>query len=254
MDYPIVTLTAVMEPVILTGGGREYEGLLFGFDRRGRPVWKAIRAGKLVRIDRDAAPETWRPFDGVTWAGPLPEPVREPRPPALFTDMPSAPEPLVPADGWPFPGLPLGTFREKPRSPLELEARVLRGLRTERTPGIVKPDRLGYPSPWPATVTEWSDLIAQQENHDNLVLRALRSAWTPDRRDLGDWDVATGWLAGLRQPRQRPHKPNRWQRIFIARSLDPPWSWRRIADNAGRDVETIRGWYDEAIVRMWEKL
>lgn len=253
MNFPIETLRAERVPVILTGGGREYEGVLFGHDKKGRAIWMAVTPRGLSRVRPAAVPETWRPIDTAAWIGDLPDPVASPRPAALQEPVPSAPEGWVPADGWPVPGLRLGSAGERPQSAAELEARVLRGLRTERSPGVVRRDRLGYGSNWPATLTEWADLISQAEGFDH-ALHATRSAWRPDRRDLGDWHVALGWLAALREPRQRPHQPNRFQKVMIWRSLDPPWSWRSIADKVGREPEMVRGWYDEAIARMWEGL
>lgn len=250
MWFPIETLSVVREPVVLQGGGREFLGVLAGYDRQKRPVWKVLgEDGALRRLPRAALPSLWQPVDPAAWPAPLPIGVREAAPRPLFGDAASPPEPA--ADDWPFFGLRLGAAGAPPASPLELEARVLRALRTSRAPGVVKAARLGYGSGWPETLTEWSDKVAQWQGADRALL-PTRSAWRPDRRDLDDWWSALIWLARLREPRQRPFEPNRFQKIFILRSLDPVWSFAAIADlKMGRDPQTIRRWYDEAVERMW---
>lgn len=142
-------------------------------------------------------------------------------------------------DGWPHPGIRLG-MRTKPVSQQETEARVLRGIRTMRAPGVVRLDHPGWRSYWPTILTEWADRIAQAEHVDS-ELAAVEVLWVPTRRDLTDWDFALAWWTTL------PGK-TRW--IIAARAANPRYGWEWIANVAKCSVPTVQRRYQRAIERM----
>lgn len=145
---------------------------------------------------------------------------------------------------WPYAYAPAGCISRP-----EAEHRVLRAIKTARTPGVVREIRVGFRSNWPVAqmVAGWGDYAPP------ITVRAFN----PTRRDLDDWWVALGWFARLypvpaRGPDWQPGDWNAVQRIVAWRAADPPYSWRQIGDQLGRSNEWSRRTYTAAIDRVWQ--
>lgn len=161
--------------------------------------------------------DAWQPRIGLVWPDPLPEPIiaaitRE-RPP------PPEPEPLdghVHDDGWPYPDLALGCAPDLPRSVRECEARVLRGIRTERHPGVVTGTR---PMGFVDSVVAVARGQLVDDYKDKTAIGAEVAPFQPLRRDLTDWDFALRWFARLDRAGQA---------LILARAENPPRTYRAI--------------------------
>jgi len=236
--------------VMLQGHGRVYPGWLdleSGAARR----WVAMTAeGDVVTVPRRIAPTLWQPLEPRDWRWPLPEPAAAgsitPRmvniaaKPPLDPEAVAAPEHAIAtietgaADAdWPF------AYASAPYiSQAEAEHRLLRALKTSRTPGVVKNIHQGVKSNWPV-----HDMVAGCGDYAApITVRAFE----PTRRDLGDWWLAVGWISALyplrRRPRDyRPGDTNVEQRIVLWRSED--YSWRQIGEACKRSSEWARRRY-----------
>jgi hypothetical protein len=143
------------------------------------------------------------------------------------------------------PAIRLGGNGEPPLSVEEAEIRVMRGLRTMDTPGVVKRTDLGVRSCWPRTLLEWADKLARLENRDESELAALRAPWSPTLRDLGDWIAAVGWLA---------HLPRYELELFRLLASNPPHTWRQIADILGeRSVTSVKKRYAVILASVYAR-
>lgn len=211
-------------------------------------------------------PVAWAPIDPARWQHPLPEPmvpaagrnfiaqkaVPSPRQGIAYlpvTDPPPPHEPLdplVPDDRWPYPDVRLNWYPNPPVSVAEAEARVLRAYRTSRTQ-----DRVGHqtratcsdiPSEMVKIALRHAALEAALERRlaglpPDPEAPAVRSAFTPTRRDLGDWVEALTWVRTLNETQIR---------IVNLRADDPVWSWRQIAERCGASKDSVRNWYRQA--------
>lgn len=282
--YPMSAMRWARTPVIVALGARDGEGGVVrgrgGYEvlalidrhetRRGLWWWYQLGAWSdddnrwlpqtrvpLEMVGRDPptalSPAAWRPVDPDAWQHPLPAPLD----PALGPNHPApprreAPEPIDPhlaSDGWPFPGLPLGDGT--PASRAECEARVLRAFRTSasRVGGGVGHRRLDTCADIPREIIDascrrnaaWWSVHADA---DGGAYEAVRSGWTPTRRDMADWDRVLSWLNGLASQKIR---------IVALRAADPPWSFRQIAEKLRmKSHNTVRRAYAEAIAWAYE--
>ena len=196
------------------------------------------------------SPVAWRPVDLALWPHLLPEPLASTfgaiRPHAKPLDPVEPLDPHAASDGWPYPDVLLG--RGIPKSREECEARVLRGFRTSAAQGrIGHGGGGGFCSDIPSEMV----LIAlknearEREREERAAgkrstdAEAVRSGWTPTRRDLDDWDTALSWLNHV--------EPRACDAVEL-RAADPPFSFVQIAKFIGvkRNV-TARALYDKAI-------
>lgn len=192
----------------------------------------------------DRSPFAFRPADLARWPHPLPAPLDPAfgpkRPPARVAE---AAEPLQDgSDDWPYPGLALGLG--VPASGEECEARILRAFRTSASAvgGHIGHGASGYcadiPREMVKTALKWAAQAREAEDRREgraPDLEAVRSGWTPTKRDVEDWTVALSWLDGVSQ---------RAVLILSLRAADPPWSFRQIAERVrGTNRETVRTRY-----------
>lgn len=262
--YPITSLTRAGVSVELAlEGGFEVIGRIVRHPKTGRPCWYVLspsgRSWSLLapwrpydpeKPPRYREPKYWRPLPWVKWPDPLPEPVGHfpptPPPPAPEPEPPPFPE----TDDWPYPGLALGE-RVPPQSLEETEARVLRALRRLECEPRVGVRASSLASDIPAEIIlaarRLQDAINayeafRQGRMGALDLPPARVAWTPTRRDHGDWEYALEWLR---------HLPRFEQQLFRYRAANPVFSWRQISEREGLSVTALRQKYQRAIETMY---
>lgn len=237
--YPAHLLDVLDVPVVALGPGYAMDAVLRRHDGHGRYWWHRLDAdGKVTPFAQWPAgkrsPEFWRPKDLISWPAPLPEPhvsLSIPSPPD-FRPPRGEPEPLPDmSDGWPHPRVKLGD-RTPPVSRDECEARLLRALRTSASSAVSsihRPRRTicgDLPSEWVKAALAH----AEAERLSRLIERvgsdfeAVRSGWTPNKRDINDWDYALIWLRGV---------DGAAARVLKWRSFDPPFSFSEIGDRLG---------------------
>lgn len=219
--------------------------------------WIENAREKLEMVGRtppsDFSPRLFRPVDLARWdhkRTPLPAPVT----PALGSSLQTAranpmAEPLDPHagdDGWPYPRLTLGE-RTTPASREECEARLLRAWRTNALSHDVGHSTGSFCSDIPSEMVK---VALKFTNRARLIeearggpikpenYNAVRSGWTPTRRDFGDWDYALSWVAALR-----------WdgRKAVEMRAADPPYSFRSIGGILHCHHATAQRTYDRAI-------
>ena len=265
--YPIEAMTWRHLPVVvgLHRGGTE---VLAVVRRRGSHDWWfqlgawggeaygwlqheeiALEAYGRARPARNS-PVKWQPVDPVRFPHRLPEPLPSAfgaRQPAERPDDPvESLDPFLSHDGWPNPGVVL--TRDAPHSRDECEARVLRAFRTSASRAGGGP--IGHRtselcSDIPSEIVKsalrfatYERLASRDRGPDDDLFEAVRSAWTPTKRDIADWVDALGWLSGM-EPRAR--------RILRLRAADPPWSFNQIARALRASPGTVRAEYQRAL-------
>ena len=265
--YPISTMRWARLPVRIQGPGyeclavvREHPGAKrlwwLSLDVALRPV--APIAPYAAPGDR-AAPLLWQPPNAAIWPHPLPAPVQEPpRDPGQHS-APSEPEPddaTQAGDGWPYPWLRLGQ-RVPPVSIEECEARLLRALRTSasRETGSVglahRSTCADIPSEYVKIALEYERALAINRGDYKPDMHAVRSGWTPVRRDIEDWSYALGWLAVLAWD-------DPMRDVLEMRAADPPFSFRAIAElmpgrrRARASAQAIHAGYVAAVSRVFD--
>lgn len=249
--YPIEACRRPGVPVIvvLEDGGTEVLAIIRRHSERQRAwwwfqigAWGGPGIGWMPRTEialdmwgrsqrRAKSPALWRPAPGIVWPDALPAPI-EHHFTARAMDLTPHPteadalDPYLAHDGWPAPGLKLGE-RTPPVSFEECEARILRAFRTEETrAGGVRGHRGsgGFCGDIPSDMVRIALKAAEAQRlaeSGERSFEAVRSAWSPTRRDNGDWDYAQAWL---RPVSARDRQIVKW------RAADPPWSWRQIAE------------------------
>lgn len=130
----------------------------------------------------------------------------------------------------------------------DVARRVLRGIRTLGVLRDPERDWLRVKACWPATLVEWSDLLARAENKD-LDDRPAR--FEPTRFDLGDYLNALAWWARMDPPSVPRGKDGLTndQRIVFMVAFE--WSFKSIGQlrEYGQHEDTIRRRYRKAIAR-----
>ena len=205
----------------------------------------------------DYSPTAFRPLDLSAWRHPLPpplDPVFGPKRPLAPSIEPAdddvtalgavgagQPKRHQGSDDWPHPGLKLGGKGSAPASIEECEARLLRAFRTSAS-------RAGGGAVGHAVASTCADIPremvlascaanaaywAVHPDADGSTFEAVRSGWTPSKRDASDWDTALGWLNGLNK---------RAVRVVALRAADPPWSFRQIAERFGMKNQNSARW------------
>lgn len=184
------------------------------------------------------APRAWAPLDAATFGHPLPEPLTDwvpPRSPGqVGMPVPAdiAEDTIAPrhVEGWPFPGLALAE-RMPPATLAECEARLLRAYRTSAAVRVAGSGhgRRTLAADIPAEMVKAALKAAEAEriragDVTGSDFEAVRSAWQPSRRDLGDWDTALGWLASAEC---------KGRRAVEMRAADPQFSFRQIGEALG---------------------
>lgn len=194
------------------------------------------------------APYAFRPVDSARWPNPLPEALTPAlgatRPPAHALEPADGVDPHHGSDDWPYPGLALGLGA--PASREECEARLLRAVRTSNAQGRVGHNTRSTCADIPRETVLAALKFAEQERlaqerAEGVArdLEAVRSGWTPTKRDLADWLTALGWLECAAP---------RGVRALMLRAADPPWSFRQIAERLRvKSHNTARGLYAATI-------
>lgn len=214
--------------------------------------WARTEAVRLEKVWHEPvsrfSPTAFRPLDVAAWRHPLPAPL-DPvfganRPISPLSEPAESIDPHLASDGWPYPDIALGLG--VPRSSEECEARVLRAFRTSHAQSRVGHGSGSTCADIPREMVLVALKLAEQERlaqerERGIVqsLEAVRSGWTPTKRDLADWWVALGWLEGL-----APRKV----RIVGLRAADPPWSYHQIKDHVRVACgKTAKAWYGQAM-------
>ncbi|MGE0022502.1 MAG: hypothetical protein AB7S70_02600 [Hyphomicrobium sp.] len=196
----------------------------------------------------DLSPRAFSPLNAEDWPYPLPAPLD----PAFGRRAPRseerAPDEGVDAahgtDDWPHPGLLL--TRGVPRSREECEARLLRAFRTSDAQHGVGHGGSSTCADIPREMVLIALKYAAREREAeerrgkrDTDATAVRSGWTPTRRDLEDWVTALSWLNGVE---------GRAIDVVAMRAADPPWSFRQIAEKVrARCHKTARHLYERAL-------
>jgi hypothetical protein len=212
--------------------------------------WTRVPEIEIEMKDRasDFAPIAFRPLDVGAWAHPLPPPLTGAfgtnRPPVIAPEADEGDlDPHHGSDDWPYPGLKLGLG--VPASREECEARLLRAFRTSNAQSRVghaaRDTCADIPREMVLTALKYAAREREaQERGAAKDLDAVRSGWTPTKRDVEDWETALSWLN---------HAPARAVRVVSYRAADPPWSFRQIAERirGAKSHNTARGLYAAAI-------
>ena len=259
--YSIATLTLEGLPVWWTTGAGEVRGYL-KVTRKGRRIYRVIiDRANTVDLPDHAVPSLWRPIDPGKWPEPLPARAVVMLPPERPRPVPSEPEPFAETGaGWPYPDLRLGAAGEAPQSERELEARILRALRTlDQSPK----DRFAKTTAWPGALLMQAQAVraalrasksgrlpflTDRDHEDYYIdrseLDARPARWSPTPRDVSDLNanILRYWTQFSRAQR----------RITHLRALNPPHSWRHIADLMGTDPARIKQLYSSAMRQAWE--
>ena len=262
--YPIATLDAESLDVWLTVGERELVGQV-RFTQSGKPRYQQRVNRKVVTdIPKAAVVSLWRPIDPSLWPYELPEDAvltREQR--RELPPEPPASEAIAEGPGWPHPGVRLGRAGEAPESIEEVEARLLRALRTQ-----FQDERKG-----PTGETLWlRSLMAKAKVREKELassrtgqivgfrpedysdfhvdvssLEARPVPWCPTPRDVSDYDahVHTKWLSLI-------SRKDRW--LFAARAKNPPLSWRQIGEEEREREHEIKKRYQDALRLIMRKV
>lgn len=191
-------------------------------------------------------PRLWRPVPDQPWPVPLPEPVsisgtariepkRRPRARIDAGDVGEHADPM-------HDGLRIGD-RVPPVCVKEAETRVLRALRTVRTPGVVTgtgPRMWGRDS---VVVVEASAYRVARDPDAHVDAHAIDgngAAFHPEQRDLNDWLYALDWLRGVGADDERMLKQR-------ARG----WTFTRIARALGVPDHVLRRRYRKAVAALF---
>ncbi len=210
--------------------------------------WRIIRPGV---VPQGREPSVWRPVEWEAWPDPLPEPIMGPVQAVADAEPEPDPPPLPETDDWPYPGVHLGE-RVPAVDIREAEARVLRGLRRMDLEPKVGLRAMGYASDIPREyfylmrrVQLAEDILEAKRSGRPLTTEvgAVRAAWTPSRRDNGDWAYALDWWKQIGSgPRH----------LFRLRAANPPFSWRQIGEREGMSQEGARQAYRRAVEAVFE--
>ena len=260
--YPIATMKTAHVPVRIRRTGFEVLAEIRKHPRLsdvGRPVWwwyEIKPSGSLVAlaavgIEEETGWDAWQPPDARHWPSPLPEPLSSQMGAVAWQSPPPLPEPedgTEQGDGWPYPGLRLGVL-VPPRHLEECEARLLRAIRTMRSPavaGIVGAS--GYAGDIPRETIKIILQVAAAErvaeDGDN-ELAAVRSAWAPTRRDITDWSYCAEWLNGVSK---------RARSVLYLRSDDPPPSYTEITRYLGGSPQGMHQLYHSTVERIYRRV
>lgn len=195
-------------------------------------------------------PQVWRPMDPKRWVWMLPEPVPHLRPP--LSSPIETPPPDDPSGQWwrDEAQVRRGETADVPRE--EAEARVLRALCTMRTIVASGPrDKTSADVLARISASPLSLLLdeAVEIHHD------WRPRFEPSGKDLDDFLVASRWFEALNPPEmgggRRPGRFNRAQMALVLRSINPPWSWSRMADKWGVSPERAKQIYQSSVEKVW---
>jgi hypothetical protein len=204
------------------------------------------------------SPVAFRPVDPARWVHPLPAPIISPlgiteafgpnRPAPAAHDEPEPVNPDQGSDDWPHPGLALGLGT--PASLEECEARILRAFRTSNAQARVGHGASALCSDIPKEIVLVSVRLNElwwsvQPDADGSAFDAVRSGWSPSKRDKEDWVNALDWLH---------HIDRRALKILALRAADPPWSFRQIAERLWiKSHNTVRRMYEHGIAAAFEQ-
>lgn len=261
--YRITTLNAEGLDVWLTVGTHEIVGQV-RYTASGKPRYQQRMSKKLLTdLPKQAVVSLWRPIEPSTWPYELPEPATLTH--ERVRDVPVASEAEAFTEegpGWPHPGVRLGRAGEKPESVEEVEARLLRALRTAHLEERVdnSGETLWLRGLMVKAKVRQKELAAsptgkiigfRPQDYDDFhvdrsELNARPAPWCPTPRDVSDYEAGTHrtWLGHVR-------KKDRW--LFGARAKNPPMSWRQIADEENEHEHEIKNRYREALRSILRK-
>lgn len=275
--YPITAMKVAHVPVWVSGPGFEVMAEIrrhAKLSKPGNPVWwwmEILKTGKTRELaavgiaDGDArrglrtAPVLFRPLDPSNWPHGLPAPVSVPLPAiAKPSSLPPEPEDgTIQGDDFPY-RMWLGS-QVPPETLKECEARLLRALRTERSPAVsgIGNHASNFSADIPRqmaqialSISNWErrteERLANPGKTDWETHEAASSGWTPNRRDISDWDYCLDWLVAL----------DFQEFLAIAmRSADPQWNYRLIGEDDRMKMapDQVRWVYKRAIAKAFRR-
>jgi hypothetical protein len=210
--------------IILTPGGDEFVARRKTIMRRQTTtvVWRVRverrEQGRPLQYDYRDLPDKlaasitrWRPLDVRKFPGPLPSMPARIEGNVNWQSLPEPPVPIEPEDDLEWSG----DYSTAPNiSKREVEVRVLRGLRTERSlrggRGDGRPG--GYRDSTLIVIMRGIGKV-EYEHVDETRIAPTAAPWQPSRRDIGDELTAIGWLLKI----SRAHRE-----LAVLRSLNPP--------------------------------
>lgn len=225
----------------ITVGGHETYGEARLTDS-GKIVAEMVTDSGVVRLAESKAPPYWRPFNEARWPRPLPVPADE----EALADQP--------ADH----GAKLVSWRDRPMTKADVEARIIRCIRTAR---VEEYDPQVGETLWPESLmvailyTERrlrsmpgppdKKRLANWREHDvtdyhvlSDGLEPIKERWRPTSRDLSDYETRPNPIAWI---------PPTWERVFGMLAALPPYNWISIGEiTRTPEVELIES-YDKAL-------
>lgn len=264
--YPIATMKTAHVPVRIRKTGFEVLAEIRKHPKLsdvGKPVWwwfeikptGSLVALAAVGIEQKMGWDAWQPPNARQWASPLPEPLSSQVGAVAWQSPAPLPEPedgTTQGDGWPYPGLRLGVL-VPPRHLEECEARLLRAIRTMRSPAVAGiGGASGYAGDIPREMIKIGLQYAAHERAQDEIkngeapsLDAVRSAWTPTRRDITDWNYCIDWLLGVSK---------RARSVLYLRSDDPPPSYTEITRHLGGSPQGMHQLYHSTVERIYRRV
>lgn len=202
-----------------------------------------------------AQPSLWQPIDPAAWTMGLPRPATL-QPDIDWKSAPPQPRPRtrgVDVDGV--------TYSQPGEITLEeAEKRIVRAIRTEQVMSV--PSRAGIRvSAGLSNLADWGKSV--HELGKDATSEAPR--WTPTPRDVSDAEVWMQYFAKLNPPEYElrygitvdmefgpcDRRPNRLQAVLVWRAMQPPVTWKQIAEAIGVTSHTrAQQVYEEALVEI----
>lgn len=268
--YPISTLDIEGQDVMLTVGDQEVVGRL-RMTNTGKQRFQVLQPqcrSKFEDLPRTALVSLWRPLDDMIWPQELPEPaIMTPEPETRVDRTERVRDGDFEGESTHTSHIYLGRPGERPQSVLEVEHRIIRGLRTaaviERE--IISQDVL-WPRPWldevkirqkqldvqvgrnrDPVMKGWREQDYADYFVDRSALNARPVRFEPTPRDVSDYEARTHfkWL-------QLIPAYDRW--LFDARAKLPPLDWWQIADQERVEEHIIQERYKHALEMIFKRL
>lgn len=209
---------------------------------KNKRVFYELAGGKEILISYHDRPKYFWPVRPL-----VAESIEIVRPQAIDARPPPAemPDELVEASS-------AEVTEDEVRNRLYWSIRTLQALRDPEWKFLTAGNRVN----WPATIAEYADLQAREENHDNKDSALRKRKWQPSREHLRDMDEPLEWFQVLnRPPAERlelirlgmlPLSEDQWLVWWRARDI----SYSTVAKNIGGTNENARRRTDAVFRRL----